>query len=476
MKVKFNWKFNKKVLWVWALFLFVLLLECAMKWIYGQFKRINLDEIALVLQVGMGGVDDNLLWSFFKRVILRAMGWSIVLAAVYNVFYNYKIVRYTLFAVVFGILCGRFINTNVQFGSFLYHTKSDFYEREYVHPNSVKISFPRKRNVLMIALESIEKSYADKKMFGKKGLTPHITKLEDNHISFEQYEQLAGLTHTIAAITGMTTGLPMFYTNYKNIEKMVGAHGIGKIFTANGYKTYSFFPASGRFSLKENFLRRMGFDTVYDGERLLSMLDYELDVKPFDGIDDGTLFKMTKPMIKEIIQKQEPYFILMETINVHSEGYFTQVCRDMGFKQENLIDIIKCEDKLITDFVKWFRKQDPTAVVILINDHIAHMCIDGLEQLEEVEERPLANAFINTNAFYGVDIHRPVAAFDFFPTIIEAAGGKIAGCRLGLGTSLTAQCKGVKTLRERYDDQELEKLMQQKNDLYYKLATGKDKE
>lgn len=474
MRLNLNFKFKKKVIWVCGVFLAVLLLECAMKWIYGQFKRINLDEIALVLQVGTSGVDDKMMWSFIKRVFIRATGWSIVLAVIYNIFYNYKYVRYSLFAIVFGILGMRFITTNVQFGSFLYHSKSDFYEREYVNPETANISFPKKRNVLMIALESIEKSYGDKKMFGKNGLTPHITKIEDNHVSFEKYEELSGLTHTIAAITGMTTGLPMFYTNYKNVEKMLGAHGIGKIFKKNGYQTYSFFPASGRFSLKENFLRRMGFDTVYDGEKLLSMLDYEPEVKPFDGIDDATLFNMTKPMIKDIIKGKKPYFILMETINVHSEGYFTQACRDLGFAQETLEDIIKCEDRIIADFIKWFRAQDPSAVVILINDHRAHLTLGSLEQLEKLKSRPLANAFINTNVFYGTDVKRPVAAFDFFPTIIEAAGGKIAGCRLGLGTSLTAQCRGVLTLREKYGDKELERLMEQKNDLYYKLATGKD--
>lgn len=475
MKLDLNWKFNKRVLWVWLVFLTVLLLECAMKWTYGQFKRINLDEVALVIQLGAGGIDELMLWGFIKRVILRAAGWSVVLAFLYQVFYNYKFVRYSLFAIVFGILGMRFATTNIQLGSFFNRTTSDFYEREYVNPESVNISFPKKRNVLMIALESIEKSYGDTKMFGKKGLTPHITKLEDNHVSFEKYEELSGLTHTIAAITGMTTGLPLFYTNYKNVEKMLGAHGIGKVFKKNGYRTYSFFPASGRFSLKENFLRRMGFDTVYDGEKLRSMLDYKLDVKPFNGIDDGTLFRMTKPMIKDIIKGKKPYFILMETINVHSEGYFTQACRDLGFKQETLEDIIKCEDKIIADFVKWFRAQDPSAVVILINDHTAHLAIGSLEQLESLESRPLANAFINTNVFYGTNVKRPVAAFDFFPTIIEAAGGKVAGCRLGLGTSLTAHCRGIKTLRERYGDKELERLMKQKNDLYYKLATGKDK-
>ena len=83
--------------------------------------------------------------------------------------------------------------------------------------------------------------------------------------------------------------------------------------------------------------------------------------------------------------------------------------------------------------------------------------------------------FINTDIFDGADMTRPVSAMDFFPTVIEAAGGKIDGCRLGLGVSLSKRCNKTKTLRERFDKPQLEQLMEQNNDLYYKLATGKDK-
>ena len=46
------------------------------------------------------------------------------------------------------------------------------------------------------------------------------------------------------------------------------------------------------------------------------------------------------------------------------------------------------------------------------------------------------------------------------------------GCRLGLGTALSARCAGVQTLRERFGDTQLQEQMEQKNDLYYKLSVG----
>ena len=37
---------------------------------------------------------------------------------------------------------------------------------------------------------------------------------------------------------------------------------------------------------------------------------------------------------------------------------------------------------------------------------------------------------------------------------------------------MSARCAGVKTLREKYGDMSLQELMEQKNDLYYKLSVG----
>lgn len=164
----------------------------------------------------------------------------------------------------------------------------------------------------------------------------------------------------------------------------------------------------------------------------------------------------------------------METINTHCEGYFTDACRKMGFAQETMEDIAKCDDKITYDFVQWMRQADPSAVIILLNDHPQHSG-EIMKKLSRIKNRPLANVFINTNIFDGANMSRPVAAFDFFPTIIESAGGEIHGCRLGLGTSLSARCGANKTLREQYGDAPLEKLMEQRNDLYYKLASGVDK-
>ena len=435
-----------------------------------MFSRVNFDEVALVLSAGTGGVDSELFWSFFRKVILRALGWAFVLAAIGEIKIRYLRLVIGIGAAAFLIY--RSATTNIQMGSFGGGHPSDFYETYYVNPETVNISFKNKKNVLFIALESMEKVYDNQELFSNGGLIPNITKLEKQNISFERYHAMSGLSHTIAAITGFTTGLPLFYSGFQGVRKMLGVKtGIGTIFKNNGYDTYSIFPASGRFSLKSDFLERMGFDTIYDGEKLDAMSDVELDKKPFNGVDDGTMFDLSKPIISDIIKSSKPYFLFMETVNTHCKGYFTQACRDMGFPQDNMEDIARCEDKLVYDFVVWFMKQDPGAVVILLDDHAQHSGAI-MKKLATVSDRPLSNVFINAKALRGVDVMRPVSAMDFFPTIIEAAGGMIDGCRLGLGTSLSKRCEHTKTLREMFESNELTQKMEQNNNLYYELATG----
>ncbi len=64
---------------------------------------------------------------------------------------------------------------------------------------------------------------------------------------------------------------------------------------------------------------------------------------------------------------------------------------------------------------------------------------------------------------------------DFFPTIIEAAGGIVDGCKLGLGTSLSKRCEKEKTLREMFAPKDLKNMMEHTDDLYYELFTGTPK-
>lgn len=467
--MKLNFKIDKRFFLIFLSLFLIFFLMNSVRWTYHTFHRVNLDEIGIVLNSGLGvGTDNDILLSFIKKAILNPLVVSLVCTCICQIFRT-KFVLIIMYLIASGLCIQKLLISNVQLGSFFQREKSTFYETEFVSPEKTDIVWKQHKNVVFIALESIEKAYGNPETFGE-ALTPNITKLEQKYTSFENYHAISGLTHTIAAITGFTTGLPLFFTGYTNTDKMIGAYGIGNIFKKAGYQTWSIFPATGKFSLKARFMKHMGFDTILDGEQIRKDLTNPPSEKPFNGVDDGTLFEYSKPIIQNIVKSKQPYFIFLETINTHLKGYYTDFCRNIGFKQESMQDITKCDDKIIYDFVKWMQKTDPTAVIILANDHNQHAG-SLAKKLKTLNNRPLANVFINTNILS--DTTRPISALDFFPTVVEVAGGEINGCKLGLGTSLSKRCENVKTLRERFPDPELEKKLEQRNDLYYKLSTGK---
>jgi hypothetical protein len=67
--MRVNLKIDKKTVFLWVGLLFILLLECTIKWIGDLFGRINLDEVSLMMQIGAGGVDAEIMASFVRKVI-----------------------------------------------------------------------------------------------------------------------------------------------------------------------------------------------------------------------------------------------------------------------------------------------------------------------------------------------------------------------------------------------------------------------
>ena len=65
----------------------------------------------------------------------------------------------------------------------------NFYEKEYVNPAKVKMTFPKeKKNLIYIFMESMESSYADKEDGGTMddNYIPNLTKLAKENINFSR--------------------------------------------------------------------------------------------------------------------------------------------------------------------------------------------------------------------------------------------------------------------------------------------------
>ena len=95
---------------------------------------------------------------------------------------------------------------------------SEFYQNEYIYPDSVTIQFPeKKRNCIFILLESMESSFADYQSGGllEENLIPYLTQLASENINFSGTDLLGGgldldgTGWTIAAMFAKLAGLPL---------------------------------------------------------------------------------------------------------------------------------------------------------------------------------------------------------------------------------------------------------------------------
>lgn len=96
--------------------------------------------------------------------------------------------------------------------------KTDLYEKYYVDGKNVKITFPsKKRNLILLYVESLETTYASKEKGGnyKEDLIEEITQLAEENLNFSHqsrlggYHVVAGSGWTTGGIVASTSGLPL---------------------------------------------------------------------------------------------------------------------------------------------------------------------------------------------------------------------------------------------------------------------------
>ena len=89
----------------------------------------------------------------------------------------------------------------------------DLYEKYYVDAKNVKIKFPtKKRNLILLYVESLETTYASKEKGGnyKEDLIEEITQLAEEHLNFSHQSRLGGY-HVVAGTGWTTGGIRCFY-------------------------------------------------------------------------------------------------------------------------------------------------------------------------------------------------------------------------------------------------------------------------
>lgn len=352
--------------------------------------------------------------------------------------------------------------------------ETNFYENEYVYAGD--LDFKRKRNLIIVFGESLEKSLLQSQKNGK------IMINDDKAIKFDNFTEGYAQRWTQGALFSAFTGVHIHYISdffrYALFEKlkynekkdrilMISNYAgqdfdfltpniryLGDISSENGYQNLFVQGASLEFSGTNKFLIKHGFNenNIYGLDNFKDTPEYEKG-KYWWGVNDEPVFKLFKQKI-ENLDSNKPFLAVMFTLDFHRG--------DNPF-YENDEKIRQATTKNINDFIAWFEKQDfyRNTTLVILADHKRmgkNVAVGG----------GLYNAFFNLPDYLEKNLkkERTFNQIDIFPTLLEIMGANLEKGKAGVGTSLFSDNK---TIAERLSYNQQEDVFSKIDKFYQKI-------
>ena len=280
------------------------------------------------------------------------------------------------------------------------------------------------RNLILILAEGLEATYGLPEVFGEDA-TPALTALSQQGARFANMRQVSHTSWTVGAMVAMQCGLPVGPAgNFNsvlggaNLDALVpDAICLGDLLAAHGYRTLYMGGASLRFGGKGDFLAEHGFDERYGLRRLRPRLDDPSYVSNL-GVHDDSLFAFALDKLAEL-EGGAPFALALLTLDTHGPfGFPSASCGpNTG---EGLLFAIRCADRLLADFIAEVLRRHPSALVVLLSDHLTNFN-DLRRPAPPADLRRLRFTVWGPNIAPGV-INRLGTHFDMMPTLMDLLG------------------------------------------------------
>lgn len=336
-------------------------------------------------------------------------------------------------------------------------TYSKFFVENYANPDSVKITAPeQKRNLILIYIESLETTFADKEHGGNQdtNLIPEITELALQNTSFGKNGthigggiDAVGSGSTFGSFHSRSLGIPNII-NYKKTPILHHYKSLYNILDDNGYKQIFFQGNSGLFNDFQNFVKDHKINEVYGPDDLIQRLNLDtlniVKSQWFKTVPDKDVFYFANQILDTI---KEPFSLTFFTIDTHApHGFYDSNCikiADDKNEDARLKASARCVSKELNKFLVSLKSKSfyENTSVIIFGDHL----FMGTRLVQGFNNRKWINIFINASKTPITEEKRLFSDIDMFPTILSSINFDINGDRLGLGTDLFS---GQKTLIE----------------------------
>ncbi|WP_355660573.1 sulfatase-like hydrolase/transferase [Halomonas salifodinae] len=330
-------------------------------------------------------------------------------------------------------------------------------------------------NLLLIYLESIERTYADRERFGDA--YADLDHLGEQGSVFEGVRQIDNTGWTMAGMIASQCGVPLMPAGllhdrqFEPLEAVVpGIDCLGDLLGEEGYRLSYLGGASKTFAGKGLFYHGHGFERVLGREELVPRMadpDYLNDW----GLYDDTLFDVAVEEILALNAEPGPWGLVMLTLGGHApHGHPARRCleRQGEFDGVDILYSVECTAWLTRDLLERLEAQGllDNTLVMLASDHLT-MRVSAWDQLN-LSDRD--NTFMLLGP--GIDearVVREASMLDLYPTLLEAMGFELAQHRAGLGVSLLTP---TLNLVERHGVEEINRRLTQERALQQRLWEG----
>lgn len=464
-------------------------------WAVRTYGSISMEEIVFHLNVPLDGVNTEYIFSYLKTALLPALA---VFAAAMAVFgrcclflrsrrtYTCLDIRLgkrrwyveltdrafsramALLLVLGLVLMAAGTDNMLNIGQYLYNQfhKSSFIEEQYVKPDSSLLTFPeKKRNLVYIYLESMEKTFEDRANGGNmdENAIPELTQLARENVTFnlgpDGEQGILPLTSswTIAAMVAQTSGLPLKIPVEKNSMSkygsfLPGAVTLGELLEEAGYKNMLMVGSYASFAGRDQYFKEHGNYEIWDfgtAQRTGKVPDgYDIG---WWGIEDEKLFAYAKEELTNLAETGQPFNFTVLTVDTHNpDGYVCRLC-DSQF-DDRYSNVLHCASRQTADFVSWIMEQpwyENTSIVIS-GDHAT--MVSGYAPDDDSYDRGVYYCFINpaAEAAAGADGAQTDTADTGFADAgsgvhVDAAGSGVradaagSGADTGAGTDMLAE-------------------------------------
>ncbi len=441
------------------------------RYINKYFTDVNLQQILFIINTPMEGVDSRLLRLFIEHCLLTPILYTIPICYLPEIkFLQLKkiplikkswtiLISVLSLLLTLGYLFYQTDYTSIKY--FFSNEKTDFYEKHFSDPKEAQINFVKKKNLVVIHVESLETTYKDKTFYGYNMLAD-LRDIELKGVQFSRFQNGYATDFTQGSAMALFTGMPAKYSNLVNklgrkIHFFKGYYSLGKILKDNGYYMVAIQGSESSFGGMDVFLQDNNFDKLIDEDTIQQEYP-QFSKKGSWGYTDDCILTVAKDTIMQAEDRQ-PYFLYVQTVDTHV-SYTPEIEKFPNI--ENVYhNIIHHTQLHLADFLKWLQSRPNYAdtVIVVIGDHL-RMGND----FPMPEKRYIYNLFLNTGKPHNTD--RTFTQVDMFPSVIEALGGKILNHRLGIGTSVFSL---EKTFTELYSAEYLYDNLAKRNDLYEQI-------